>query len=164
MSSETITRNDLDAILNEILPIKYPVGTISGLDACLLKAENISIPVGTTDAVFEPTSRFILNGTTFSEGNGNRVVCNETCKVITIVSAVFSAISDTSSIKVVTLGRNGANNELAMAATGYPTTWTSLSAVDVVTLHSGDALHFTGRCQSGTNTLRQANIAVIRIG
>lgn len=162
--SKAITEEDLRNILNEVLPLKYPISMINGLDACLLKAENISVPVGTADKVFNPTSSWVLNGSTFSKGTNNRIIVNESCTCIVVIAMVFSAISNTSSIKVVGLGRNSENNELSMSSVGYPTTWTSLSATDVAILHANDELHFTGRCASGTNTLRQANIAVIRIG
>lgn len=164
MSSEAITRNDLEAVLNEAFPAKYPASMINGLDACLIKAENISVPVGGSDAVFNPTSNYVLNGGTFASGSNNRIVVKEACTCIVVTAMVFSAISATSSIKVVGLAKNSSTTEISMTAVGYPTTWTSVSATDVVTLNANDELHFTGRCASGTNTLRQANIAIIRIG
>lgn len=148
---------DLKALLAKIL------GRLLSIDACLIKSQYASVPVGTTDAIWNPNYSYILGGGTFSAGSSNRIVVKEACRCLVFTSAVFSAISNTSSIKVVSLGRNSSNSELSMAATGYPSTWESISALDIVTFNAGDALHFTGRCNAGTNTLRQANIAIIRI-
>lgn len=158
MSSETITRNDLKAVLDAILPNSEAVS----VDAGFIKAENASLPTGTTDTLFNPTSCY-ASGKTFSVGSNNRIVVNERCVCAVITSVVFNAISATSSIKVVGLGKNSTITEQAMCATGYPTTWESISALDVINLAEGDELHFTGRCNSGTATMRQANIALIRI-
>lgn len=136
---------------------------LTHIDACLMKAANTSVPVGTSDARFNPNSSWVLGGGTFSKDSSNRIIVNEACTCIIITSMVFSAISNTNAIKVVGLGKNLDNTEIAMAAVGYPSTWTSLSALDVANLNANDVLHFTGRCASGTNTLRQANIAVIRV-
>lgn len=148
---------DIKALLTKIL------GRLLSIDACLIKSQYISIPVGQSDAAWNPNYAYVLGGGTFSVGSNARIVVKEDCRCIVITSAVFSAISNTSAMKVVALGKNSAANEIAMAATGYPTTWTSISALDIVTFDAGDVLHFTGRCTSGTNTLRQANIAIIRI-
>lgn len=134
------------------------------IDGCLLKAEGISVPVGSANTAFNPTASWVLNGGTFSNGTNNRIIVNESCTCIVVTAMVFNAISATNAIKVVGLGKNSSNAEIAMTAVGYPTTWESISAVDVVELNANDVLHFTGRCLSGTNTLRQANIAIIRIG
>lgn len=148
---------DLKALLTKIL------WRLLSIDACLIKAEAISVPVGSSNAIFNPTSSFVLGGGTFSKDANNRIVVNEACTCIVCTSMVFNAISATNAIKVVALGKNSSSAEIAMAAVGYPTTWTSLSAVDVAILNANDELHFTGRCSTGTNTLRQANIAIIRI-
>ena len=133
-----------------------------GADGCVLKAESISVPVGGSDTVFNPTSNY-TKGETFTAGSNNRIIVNEACRCIVTTAMVFSAISATNAIKVVGLGKNSSASEICMAAVGYPTAWTSVAAVDVVDFQENDVLHFTGRCSSGTNTLRQANIAIIRI-
>lgn len=158
--SEALGINDIQR--DSKSTIEQIIGRLDNIDGCIMCADNQSLPSG-SNAIWNPTSSTILGGGTFIKLSNNRIKVIEDCTCLAFISFVCNAISATGSIKVVGLGKNSSNTELGMSATGYPSTWTSLSGLCAVTLSANDELHFTGRTQSGTATARYANIALIRL-
>lgn len=158
--SEAVTKDDLRDILNEILPISE-----ISKDVCQLKATGIALPVSSnnTNTVFNPTTTPIVRGDTFTIDSNNRVVVNETCLCAVYVTFALSAVTTTSSLKVIGLGRNSEVGNIAMAAAGHPAAWDSVSGFEFITIPAGSQLHFTGRSNDGTATINQANIIIIRL-
>lgn len=135
------------------------------IDACWLRASSKAIPVvsNNTDVVFDATSCGVYNGTNFEVTSNNRILVKKTCVCIGMVTFGFSAITSTSSLKVVNLARNSINTGIVGCA-GHPTAWDSVSGVGMTTLYAGDVLHFSGRSNSGSATISTAHGIILCIG